>query len=201
MAEVLCTGILLAGGQSQRMGRDKALLLHHGDTLLAHGQALLRGAGAKALLISRNEVGFINDIWPNRGPLAGLHACLSAITSSANAEEGIALVLPIDMPTLTAARLRSLWQTLANTPSAHATYYAGYNLPCALRISTDLVEQLNHQLADNHADHSLMLMLRSLNAIALPTSASTEFDNINTPAEFARLSAKDLDRLPPTHRL
>lgn len=200
MAKVLCTGILLAGGQSQRMGRDKALLLHNGVTLLAHGQALLRDAGAEALLISRNEAGFITDIWTNRGPLAGLHACLSAIAMTASAD-AIALVLPIDMPMLTAARLRVLWQSLANSPSANAAYYAGYNLPCAIRISTGLVTQLNHQLANAEGDHSLTFLLRSLSAIALPISASAEFDNINTPAEFARLSSKDADNLPPTHRL
>lgn len=40
-------GIVLAGGLSRRMGRDKALLPWQGRTLLEHMRGLLLQAGAK----------------------------------------------------------------------------------------------------------------------------------------------------------
>ena len=46
------TGIVLAGGLSTRMGRDKALLPWQGRTLLEHMRGLLMQAGAREVWVS-----------------------------------------------------------------------------------------------------------------------------------------------------
>jgi molybdenum cofactor guanylyltransferase len=76
-------GFVLAGGQSRRMGREKALVELGGRPLIAHAIETLRGAGlppsiagAHADLASFAPV--IPDTNPDQGPLAGVCAALAA---------------------------------------------------------------------------------------------------------------------------
>ena len=78
------SGIILAGGQSRRMGRNKSELRLNGKTLLqiqadklfalGIGDVMLSGADCAALPGTR----VIPDEYAGRGPLGGLHACLKA---------------------------------------------------------------------------------------------------------------------------
>ena len=69
-------GVVLAGGQSSRMGSDKANLILKNKTLLQNACELLTAAGASDVLISRNvqstTAQYIADIYPGSGPLGGL---------------------------------------------------------------------------------------------------------------------------------
>ena len=74
---------VLAGGKSSRMGRDKAALPFGGGTLLTYQARKLRALGVKELLLSGAAEAvpgarLVPDLLPGRGPLGGLHACLSA---------------------------------------------------------------------------------------------------------------------------
>jgi len=81
-----CTGVILAGGQSRRMGGgDKCLLCIGGKTILQHtieraecqvNKVLLNcnGDAARFNLASMQIVKDIFDGW--RGPLAGIHAAM-----------------------------------------------------------------------------------------------------------------------------
>ena len=86
------SALILAGGKSSRMGRDKALLSINGQSLLAHMQQLAIDSGAAEVLVSRNQPGFINDTEHQAGPLAGILAALAHCTTSQ------LLVLPVDTP-------------------------------------------------------------------------------------------------------
>jgi molybdopterin-guanine dinucleotide biosynthesis protein A len=93
--------VILAGGKSSRMGRNKAGLEFEGETLLARQIKLARSAGAKRVFISGSAAaddtghGFvIADNFLNAGPLAGIE---SALKSSS---EPLLLVLAVDMPML-----------------------------------------------------------------------------------------------------
>ena len=74
-------GVVLAGGASRRMGRDKAVLPWTGTTLVHRAAAVLAEvcgevviAGPAALAPTGAEA--VADVFPGRGPLAGLHAGL-----------------------------------------------------------------------------------------------------------------------------
>jgi len=91
---------VLAGGNSSRMGRDKALLPYNGKTLLevVHGRlASLFGAatvvGPPERYASLN-LPIIPDLHPGCGPLSGIEAALT------HCETEWALVVACDMPTL-----------------------------------------------------------------------------------------------------
>jgi len=92
------TGVILAGGQSRRMGQCKAALPLMGKTLLEWQVEKLIALGLDEVLISGPaELGLpgthaVPDVYPQRGPLGGLHACLST------AQNPICLVVTVDMP-------------------------------------------------------------------------------------------------------
>lgn len=99
--------ILLAGGKSSRMGSDKASLPLLGATLLEHqlDKARLMGCGDVLVSGARAPAAgarIVPDIYPDRGPLGGLHACMQA------AKHPRCIVLSVDMPLLPPCELRAL---------------------------------------------------------------------------------------------
>ena len=95
---------VLAGGQSSRMGRDKALALFCGKPLLQNALDILRSAGLPAKIAgSRSDLsGFaevVPDSGPSSGPLSGIQAALSDSPAEWN------LFLPVDMPLMSASML------------------------------------------------------------------------------------------------
>ena len=91
--------LLLAGGKSARMGTSKAELLYEGKTFLEHMLDKAHALGIEQCYISgyasqRDDVHTVWDIYPNRGPLSGIHASLLRIQTP------YCLVLPVDAPKL-----------------------------------------------------------------------------------------------------
>lgn len=94
---------VLAGGQSSRMGLDKALLELAGKPLVAHAVAKLRRISSEVFILAgareqRAELGgyapVVYDLHPGCGPIGGLEAALAHTGSEWN------LILPVDLPFL-----------------------------------------------------------------------------------------------------
>jgi molybdenum cofactor guanylyltransferase len=104
------SAVLLAGGESRRMGRDKATLQFRGRPLWQIQFELLRKLQPSEIFISARtdpswrpeDVRFVADIPPSRGPLSGLAACLAQMHTTH------LLALAIDMPFMTEDFLLSL---------------------------------------------------------------------------------------------
>ena len=101
------SGVILAGGLSSRMGKNKAELKFHGVTLLEHQISKLRSLGIEDIVISGYErpiVGtrFVPDKYPLKGPLGGIHSGLCA------AKNGSCLVTSVDTPLVPEKLLREL---------------------------------------------------------------------------------------------
>jgi molybdenum cofactor guanylyltransferase len=91
------SGYILAGGQSSRMGSDKALVQFAGRPLIQHALDLLSQAGLSASIAGvrsdlRSFAPVVADLAPDSGPLAGIHAALLASQSEWS------LFLPVDLP-------------------------------------------------------------------------------------------------------
>ncbi len=102
-------GVVLAGGGSRRMGRDKATLLLGGEPLLRRAVGRLRlalaevivvGAPALASLVPDTQI--TPDAWPGRGPLGALATALAATDAP-----WVALVA-CDMPFIQPALIREI---------------------------------------------------------------------------------------------
>ncbi len=111
----LITGIILAGGSSSRMGKDKALLPLPGNqsvTFVEHLASLLVACCAETLIVARDQAYASNYVFPGVhvtfdkipgfGPLMGLYSGLSAIHTQ------YALAVAVDMPFVQPALLSFL---------------------------------------------------------------------------------------------
>ncbi len=121
----LLFGAVLAGGESRRMGRDKARLRVGGEALWRRQVRVLREAGAEPVVVVRRDgqsgmrgVEIARDVFTDAGPLAGLHAALGAA-----GEAAWVAVLAVDMPAMEAAwfvRLRALCAAGIGAVARHA---------------------------------------------------------------------------------
>jgi molybdenum cofactor guanylyltransferase len=104
------SAVLLAGGESRRMGRDKATLPWRGRPLWEWQIEKLRALRPEKILLSaRSDVPWrpvdaelLRDAPPSRGPLSGLAAALAAIKTDH------LITLAVDMPFMTTENLLTL---------------------------------------------------------------------------------------------
>lgn len=102
------SAVILAGGKSSRMDRDKAFLEIDGRTLLARQIELARQVGAQKIFVSgragKDYSGFncpvLEDKFQSAGPLAGIERALDAASTP------LVLVLAVDLPNLTGDLIR-----------------------------------------------------------------------------------------------
>jgi len=104
------SAVLLAGGESRRMGRDKATIEFNGVPLWKRQLELLRALQPKEIFVSArtkpkwlpDDVELLLDDPPSRGPLSGLTKALVAMRAPH------LLALAVDMPFMTVGELRKL---------------------------------------------------------------------------------------------
>ncbi|MDO4803510.1 MAG: molybdenum cofactor guanylyltransferase [Lachnospiraceae bacterium] len=109
--------VLLAGGKSSRMGKNKVLLNLCGKTLLDIQLEKLCALDVNEILVSgdpellkphitglnpQKPVRVIADIIPDKGPLGGFHACFGSTTCPS------AIVLSVDVPLIRTETLQNL---------------------------------------------------------------------------------------------
>ena len=105
--------LLLAGGKSLRMGKNKAELSYRGRTFPEHMLEKARHLGLRKFFISGSEATearTVRDIYTERGPLGGIHACMQVMQTP------YCLVLPVDAPLLPEAVLETLLKTHEASP-------------------------------------------------------------------------------------
>jgi molybdopterin-guanine dinucleotide biosynthesis protein A len=88
---------ILAGGKSARMGSDKAFLEIGGRTLLSRALEIVAAVAPDVAIVGDGSKFFplgrvVEDVYPEQGPLGGIHAALASSGSVLN------LMLAVDMP-------------------------------------------------------------------------------------------------------
>ncbi|TAL00124.1 MAG: molybdenum cofactor guanylyltransferase [Verrucomicrobia bacterium] len=192
-SDSICFG-LLAGGQSRRMGADKAALDWRGQALWQHQLRLAREISAHEVLISGrpggpycNAAKIIPDEIPNLGPLGGLSALLNAMSSD------WLVAVAVDMPFLDVTTLRELLATRSGLAGVVPAIGERAEPLAAVypRAARELVAQ-RLQLADR----SLQSFVRAAAEAGLvrllpwPAEGAGVFRSVNTPEEFAAAQAR-----------
>ena len=183
------SAVLLAGGESRRMGQDKTMMLFRDRPLWQHQLETLRQISPHEIFIAARtdpawrpaEVEFVADAQPSRGPLSGIAAALSRTTNDH------LLVVGIDMPFMAADYLRELCEKARNgvgvvpliedrlEPLA-AIYPRGAGVDFASALNGD--------------DFSLQFVVRKLitlgkmQAITVSAEDNLLFRNLNEPADL-----------------
>jgi molybdopterin-guanine dinucleotide biosynthesis protein A len=180
-------GLLLTGGRSRRMQRDKLALEYGGEPQLARAMALLEPLVERSFISvradqrddpQRSAYPCITDVLPEIGPIGGIHAALCAHAQVAW------LVLAGDLPFLNAATLQQL--IAARAPHRLATAFRsshdGKPEPlCAIfepasRAPIEAWIAAGQRCPRDFLAHSDVELLTLRDARAL--------DNVNTGAEY-----------------
>jgi molybdopterin-guanine dinucleotide biosynthesis protein A len=195
MSSLSFSSYILAGGQSSRMGRDKALLPFRSVPLIAHLASVVSELDIPVTIVGPrskyDQLGFrvIEDLTPNSGPLAGIDAALHDPASASPWR----LILGCDLPHLTPQFLTFLCDRAAHS-SSHAIVplnssgpeplCAVYSAECASVVSAALARAIR-KVTDIYADLAVDF---------IPPADWKPFDphgllfkNLNTPSDYESL--------------
>lgn len=180
-----CAGLVLAGGRSSRMGRDKALLDWHGQPLIEHQIHTLEAAGADPVYVSGEHPGHpgIADRHPHKGPVGGL------ASAAEHLPDGYLLVVPVDMPRLQPDLLARLRQAPNAAPMIHFDHRV---LPLRLLLDTHSRTVLADLMALNDDRHrSLRHLAARVGAASLPLvdDEDSQLADCNTPEQWKAVSS------------
>ncbi len=187
------TAFILAGGKSTRMGADKAFVVLDGQTLLARALNVARSITPNVRIVGDRQkfaafAPTVEDIFPNCGPLGGIHAALSSSETDLN------LILAVDAPFVSPALLHYLLKRASNSAALVTVTHAGegYQPLCAI---------YRHAFA-NAAEKALQAGHYKIDTLFSPTATQTitekeletagfssnHFRNLNTPKELSEAS-------------
>lgn len=162
-------GVVLAGGRSQRMGKNKAMLQYKQRPLLDHMIDIVNQCGVDRVYISGQQDGYacIEDDTVFAGPAMAMQN----IVTKFDAYDRF-LFVPVDMPFLTPDVLMPL---MSEKTSA---YYTGWPLPCVIKRQKEFCNEV-----------SVKELLKSCHAVEmdLPEPFLKNMRNINTPQEWERV--------------
>jgi len=183
------TAVLLAGGKSRRMGRDKATIEWRGRPLWQWQIEKLCVLRAEKIFLSTQsdvpwrpaDVEIVLDTPPSRGPLSGLAAALVAT------ETNHLLSLAVDMPFMTTEHLRHL-RGLAADGMGVIPMIDGNAEPLAAVYPVEsravFLEALE---GDHYSLQSIVKKLVDLNLLrVMPVAGSTRefYKSINEPQDL-----------------
>lgn len=190
------TGIILAGGKSSRMGKNKALLPFGKSTVLEHLGKLFDSIFDQTLIIvaGRNQYlslelppnFFFEDLVKNKGPLGGLS------TGFAYADYPYCVAASCDMPLIDEPFLRgmiSAWR--AETWDALCTQSADGRWEPFPGIYKRENRSLIRILMDlGHLSMARLLEVISVDLWAMPESFKGAMINMNTQADYQAVLEK-----------
>ena len=184
------TAVVLAGGKSRRMGRDKLQLTVEGETLLVRNLRRFSERFPRVLVSTASperypELGDIRvyDRYPGAGPLAGLHAALTA------AGEGVFLVGG-DMPFADPEKAAKLISLCGDCDACVLTDEAGrweplfgYYRYSVLEKAEALLEAGQNRMAGLLSE----LRVREVSLAELGEGADSILRNLNKPEDYEKL--------------
>jgi molybdenum cofactor guanylyltransferase len=185
------SGFVLAGGKSTRMGQDKADLELNGRTLLEHALAALRQVCRNVSILGRYErygalAPVYEDIFPESGPLGGIHAALSHSQTQYN------LVIAVDTPFLQPEFLSYVAERAVASGSVVTTpEIGGYTQPLCAAYSLDFLAVAERALRSGNykitplfpREQTLVIKESELRQFAF---GAEMFENLNTPEDMER---------------
>jgi molybdopterin-guanine dinucleotide biosynthesis protein A len=186
---ITLTAVLLAGGESRRMGRDKATVVFRDEPLWRRQLRILRDLGPEKVFVSaRTESSWLPadtelllDDLPSRGPLSGLTKAIVQVQTSH------LVVLAVDMPFVTREQLRFLC-TMVSEGRGVVPVIGERAEPLAAVYPAEAAVDFVAALAGT--DFSLQRIIRKLAAdekvrlYAVPAADEHLYRSVNEPDDF-----------------
>lgn len=193
----MLTIVIQAGGESRRMGQDKALLPFLGQPLIARVVERVRGLAEEVLVTSNAPAGLsflglpvFADVMPGTGALGGLYTALLS------ANQPLVAVVACDMPMIRAALLAEQVRLLQAeeadvvipvSPDGWEPLHAVYRREACLPPVKTALETGQRRMISWFEHVKVRRMEREEIQRFDPLEQS--FLNVNTPEEFARVEA------------
>ncbi len=184
------TGIVLAGGRSSRMGKDKGLCSFRNKPLVAYAIEILKPLCGK-MMISANHfpekyaafgIPVVPDENQNIGPMGGIHACLKRSKTQHN------LILSCDTPFVSTQIFSLLLENIENYQAVCPSHDTFLIEPLSAYYNTNILGDLEEAIA--HREYKLMHFLTRIRFRALPIDEQYPFFsrnlflNLNTPEDL-----------------
>lgn len=191
------TLLILAGGESRRMGRAKALLPVDGMTLIEWLASRLAPAFAHLMIAGREGTELpeslrphlVTDLHPGAGPLAGIEAGLAASPLDP------VVAVACDMPDVTPSLLRRLVETASGGAiDAAVPRLGGEPEPACAAYRHSAAGAISAALAAGR--YRAADVLGGLRVAWLDYEDPAQFANLNTPEDYRAF----LERQRPVHR-
>ena len=189
------SAVILAGGRSLRMGRDKAWLPVHGRPLLARQIALVQALRpAQTFISGRADVDYsalgcrvLHDLKAGLGPLGGIERALHACDAN------LLLVLAVDLAAITSAFLGGL-AARCDRQTGAVPMRAGDLEPLAAiypkrchALACDALARSRYAARDFAA---ACLKERAVTAFPVRSADDGHFANWNRPADLTPIKAR-----------
>lgn len=184
-------GVLLAGGRSRRMGRDKSAIMLDGRCFLDHVAQAMHPVVDEVIVSVASKGGaweeryhMVEDVLPDLGPLGGL------VSAFAHVDAARLLVAPCDAPGLTSSVFETL---LANADRAAVVVAAdrSHAQPLIGCYDASIRSALRDYLATGRRSVNGFLatqdVLRLRIDLRVPHYNPAMLLNINTPLELQRM--------------
>ena len=183
--------IILAGGKSSRMGEDKALLEYDGKQFIEkiaeelsffNEKIIARGNNSDLKKIVDQGWKIISDIYPDHGPMGGLHAALEQCESDAM------FVVTCDMPLITAGLAEKVCKELSDYDAVIVVTDEGKYHPLCGVYRKNIYEYMEKSLEKDCNRVMEVLKECYLKYVYLNADESRQLMNINTPEEYQKLN-------------
>ena len=176
------TGVVLAGGESSRMGEDKSLLVFKEQALIQYSLDALKPF-CNDIFISTNKAihnkfscKTISDFHSKIGPIAGIYSALK------HSNTDFVMILPCDSPMVKPQFVQYLISEINEATKAIVPQYGGHLEPLFAIYHKSIVGIIEEQIAKE--DYKLVHLLERINAKVIEVQERSCFVNINTPEDY-----------------
>jgi molybdopterin-guanine dinucleotide biosynthesis protein A len=196
-------GFVLAGGQSTRMGRDKALVELAGKPLVQWALEVLRGAGVTARIAGARTPELVRfapvvpDLAADAGPLAGVSSALQSTAAD------WAVLVPVDLPLLPSELICYLVEHARVTErAATVASLNGFAQTFPVVVRRDALDVLEGELREGRTGTFAAFVSAGVQVVPVEMVVQARgvrgerewpayrwFWNVNTPAELERVEA------------
>ncbi|MFA5417100.1 MAG: molybdenum cofactor guanylyltransferase [Bacteroidales bacterium] len=184
------TGIVLSGGKSRRMGKEKGLCHFRGKALITYAIDILKPLCRELIISANNKIDqyelldypVISDEIPDAGPIGGLYSCLKQSQSDIN------LVISCDTPFVTIEVYQELLKYSNDYQAVVPIHENGFIEPLTACYHLSCVSVIQQQLETGN--YKMMDLLDELNTKYVRFESAMEglkaslFHNLNSPEDL-----------------
>lgn len=182
------TGILLAGGLSKRMGREKGFIRVGDSFLYQYPLRILESLSHRILISTRKQLDIeedheqVCDLISGIGPMGGLYTCLE------HSETDLNLVLPYDLPLVNRELLLHLLEQVEGYEVVVAAREPGKPEPLCGVYRKSVLPVIREMIREKYYAINQLLSRVNSNILVvdhtLPFYHEKLFSNVNSPADL-----------------